>query len=249
MATKKELNVAQDDRLEDLTDRELRELANKALRLIHGGIFGKKHPDPNSFDQAWLERGRKVEEEHTVDHDWQTKIALDHFAEHGDIYYPVLLVGEDFMKWYNNQPKAQGDAAFQSLKDFVKKLTSVETDVAEKMMPDPPVHLDEPTPEWGLAKPGTVHKWADGQTYVKQADSKWQHKGTGDVSHPHHQNIERHCFLEHEMRRLGGWRMHQGKVMSYAREMVEHEKKWGTPQKGLDVEDVVRGIDVLLGRG
>lgn len=61
---------------------------------LPGGLADKK--DPEDFDQKQLEKGRKVEMEHTDDKDLALEIAMDHLTEDPDYYRKLSeMEGED----------------------------------------------------------------------------------------------------------------------------------------------------------
>lgn len=56
-------------------------------QLAGGKADGKA---PSDFDEKALQKGQKVELEHTDDYDTALEIAMDHITELGDEYYPEL---------------------------------------------------------------------------------------------------------------------------------------------------------------
>jgi len=46
------------------------------------------------YSKKWIAVGTKVEMEHTTNRAMARKIALDHFKEFGNAYYPALLAME-----------------------------------------------------------------------------------------------------------------------------------------------------------
>ncbi len=56
-------------------------------QLAGGKADGKA---PSDFDEKELQKGQKVELEHTDDYDTALEIAMDHITELGDEYYPEL---------------------------------------------------------------------------------------------------------------------------------------------------------------
>jgi len=90
---KKELNrepsakEIQDKMLEeDYSDKnkEVPVMASKWKDKLPGGNADKK--TPSDYEKSQVERGKKVEFEHTDDPDTAREIAMDHLEEHGDYY-------------------------------------------------------------------------------------------------------------------------------------------------------------------
>jgi len=68
---------------------------SKWQEQIEGGRSqGKK---PSDYDKKELEKGKKVEMEHTIDKDISTEISMDHLEEFPD-YYIGLAEMEDKLK-------------------------------------------------------------------------------------------------------------------------------------------------------
>lgn len=74
--------------LEELTSKDWKD-------QMSGGLADNK--DPSDFDKDELEKGIKVEMEHTTDHATALEIAMDHLKEHPD-YYKELEKMENKME-------------------------------------------------------------------------------------------------------------------------------------------------------
>jgi disulfide oxidoreductase YuzD len=72
-----------------------------------------------SIDESVLSEGREHEMEHTDDPEEAEEIAMDHFKEHGEVYYPVLNVAEEFMEKIKGMPKTKQDIYLKKLGNFV----------------------------------------------------------------------------------------------------------------------------------
>jgi hypothetical protein len=77
-------------------------IARKWEEHIPGGRADGKSPD--DYNQKELERGRKIEHEHTPDPDTAREISMDHLEEHED-YYAGLEHMENLLKELEKKDK------------------------------------------------------------------------------------------------------------------------------------------------
>ena len=91
---------------------------------LPGGLADKKTPE--DFDQDQLQKGVKVELEHTSDEKLATEIAMDHITEDSDYYTKLEKIHKEAL------------IESETLRKNIRSLSKVSSDYGGRQLPDDP---------------------------------------------------------------------------------------------------------------